>query len=73
MEISAGAVRELREKTGSGIMDCKKALAFALGDIDKAITFLREKGLSTAEKKASRAASEGSVYAYIHSRFQPVR
>ncbi|MBI5345141.1 MAG: translation elongation factor Ts [Deltaproteobacteria bacterium] len=67
MEISAGAVRELREKTGSGIMDCKKALAYAKGDIDKAVTFLREKGLSTAEKKASRAASEGSVYAYIHS------
>ncbi|MBI1911627.1 MAG: translation elongation factor Ts [Deltaproteobacteria bacterium] len=66
MEISAAAVRELREKTGAGIMDCKKALAQTQGDLEKAITFLREKGLAAAAKKASRVASEGVVQSYIH-------
>ncbi len=67
MEISATAVKELREKTGAGIMDCKKALAESKGDIENATTYLREKGLAAAQKKASRAASEGIVTAYIHS------
>ena len=55
-EISAGAVKELRERTGSGMMDCKKALAETNGDVEKAIDYLREKGLAKAAKKASRAA-----------------
>lgn len=66
MEISAAAVKELREKTGAGFMDCKKALAHTKGDIEKAVTFLREKGLAAAAKKASRVASEGVVTSYIH-------
>jgi elongation factor Ts len=65
MEISAAAVKELRERTGAGMMDCKKALAEMNGDMDKAIDFLREKGLATAAKKAGRIASEGLVVAYI--------
>lgn len=67
MEISAEKVKELREKTGAGIMDCKKALADTKGDVEKAVTFLREKGLAAAQKKASRVAAEGMVYAYIHA------
>ena len=66
MEISAAAVKELREKTGAGIMDCKKALAESKGDLEKAVTYLREKGLAAAAKKASRVASEGIVSSYIH-------
>jgi elongation factor Ts len=66
MEISALAVKDLREKTGAGFMDCKKALAEAKGDIDKAVSWLREKGLAAAAKKASRVASEGIVSSYIH-------
>ncbi|MBI5491809.1 MAG: translation elongation factor Ts [Deltaproteobacteria bacterium] len=66
MEISATAVKELREKTGAGIMDCKKALAESKGDIEKAVTYLREKGLAAAQKKSARAVSEGMVTAYIH-------
>lgn len=66
MEISATAVKELREKTGAGIMDCKRALAETKGDFEKAVTYLREKGLAAAAKKASRVASEGIVTAYIH-------
>ncbi|MBI5235539.1 MAG: translation elongation factor Ts [Deltaproteobacteria bacterium] len=66
MDISALAVKELREKTGAGILDCKKALGASNGDIEKAVAFLREKGLASAQKKAGRAASEGLVYAYIH-------
>ncbi len=66
MEISAAAVKELREKTGAGFMDCKKALSQTKGDIEKAVTFLREKGLAAAAKKASRVASEGIVTSYIH-------
>ncbi|MEE9613824.1 MAG: translation elongation factor Ts, partial [Thermodesulfobacteriota bacterium] len=66
MEISAGLVRELREKTGVGIMDCKRALAESEGDISAATTYLREKGLAAAQKKAGRATSEGLVLSYIH-------
>src|SRR5580658_345648 len=66
MEISASAVKELREKTGAGMMDCKKALTEAQGDMGKAEEWLRQKGLSAAAKKASRVASEGAVGSYIH-------
>lgn len=64
--ITAEAVRELRERTGCGMMDCKKALTEANGNTDKAIELLREKGLASAAKKAGRAASEGTVTSYIH-------
>ncbi|NLN65533.1 MAG: translation elongation factor Ts [Clostridiaceae bacterium] len=66
MEITAGMVKELRERTGSGMMDCKKALAESNGDMEKAVEFLREKGLATAAKKAGRIAAEGIVESYIH-------
>ena len=66
MEISASAVRDLREKTGAGMMDCKKALAETGGNMEKAVEWLRKKGLSQAEKKSGRAAAEGIVTAYIH-------
>jgi elongation factor Ts len=59
MAITAKLVKQLREKTGAGMMDCKKALQETDGDIDKAVEFLREKGLSKAEKKAGRVAAEG--------------
>jgi len=59
-------VKELRERTGAGMMDCKKALVETNGDLDKAITFLREKGLASAGKKAGRAANDGRVHSYIH-------
>lgn len=59
-------VKELREKTGAGFMDCKKALLESGNDIEKAMTYLREKGLAAAAKKAGRAAHEGRVMAYIH-------
>ena len=65
-EISANAVKELREKTGAGMMDCKKALAEAGGDLAKAEEVLRKKGLSAAAKKSGRIASEGTVASYIH-------
>ncbi len=64
--ISADAVKELREKTGVGMMECKKALTEASGDFDKALTILRQKGLASASKKAGRAASQGLVGSYIH-------
>ena len=67
MDISATQVKELREKTGAGIMDCKKALKESEGELDAALTYLREKGLADAKKKAGRAASEGLVYSYIHA------
>lgn len=67
MEVSASAVKELREKTGAGIMDCKKALAESGGDPEKAVDYLRRKGLAAAAKKTGRAASEGLVGAYIHA------
>lgn len=65
-EITAALVKELRERTGAGMMDCKKALAATEGDMDKAIDFLREKGLAAAAKKAGRIAAEGLVESYIH-------
>ena len=64
--ISAQQVKELREATGAGMMDCKKALVETNGDMDKAIDFLREKGLAAAAKKAGRIAAEGIVESYIH-------
>ena len=67
MGISAEQVRELREKTGSGIMDCKKALGETKGDLEAAIDYLREKGLASAKKKAGRVAAEGIVGSYIHA------
>lgn len=65
-EVTAAAVKELREKTGAGMMDCKKALTETAGDMEKAIDWLRQKGLSSAAKKAGRAATEGLVSSYIH-------
>ena len=65
-EVSASMVKELREKTGAGMMDCKKALAEAGGDPTKAEEVLRKKGLSAAAKKTGRAATEGAVASYIH-------
>jgi elongation factor Ts len=66
MEVATTSVKELREKTGAGIMDCKKALAECEGDQEKAVDYLRRKGLAAAAKKASQVASEGLVGAYIH-------
>lgn len=66
MSISAAIVKELRERTGAGMMDCKKALVATSGDIEKAIDELRTKGLAQAAKKASRVAKEGIVTSYIH-------
>jgi len=65
-EITAAQVKELRERTGAGMMDCKKALTEVGGDMDKAIDYLREKGLAAAAKKEGRIAAEGIVEAYIH-------
>ena len=64
--ITAQMVKELREKSGAGMMDCKKALESTGGDLDKAMDFLREKGIASVAKKSSRIASEGLVDAYIH-------
>ena len=64
--ISATMVKQLREKTGVGIMDCKEALLQSNGDIDNAVDFLRKKGLATAQKRAGRAMSEGLIQPYIH-------
>jgi len=69
MEITSGMVKELREKTGAGLMDCKAALASAGGDMEKAIDFLRTKGLAAAAKKSSRIASEGLVCAHVEGNF----
>jgi elongation factor Ts len=66
MEISAQSVKELREKTGAGMMDCKKALTEASGDMEQAIVNLRKKGLASAQKKASRVAAEGMIGHYVH-------
>jgi elongation factor Ts len=66
MEVSASTVKELRERTGAGMMDCKKALAETGGDVQKAVDFLRQKGLAAAAKKAERAATDGAVGAYVH-------
>jgi elongation factor Ts len=64
--ISAAMVKQLREKTGAGMMDCKQALVECDADIDKAIDFLRTKGLATARKRAGRAMTEGTIQSYIH-------
>jgi len=64
--ITAGMVKELRERTGAGMMDCKRALGECGANMDKAVDYLREKGLAAAAKKASRVAAEGVVEAYIH-------
>ena len=64
--ITAAMVKELRDKTGAGMMDCKKALQENDGDVEKAIDFLRKKGIAKAEKKASREVNDGLVDAYIH-------
>jgi elongation factor Ts len=66
MEVNAALVRELREKTGAGIMDCKRALAETGGDLDNAVNYLRQKGLAAAAKKADRVAADGAVGAYVH-------
>lgn len=66
-DISAQLVRELREKTGAGFMDCKQALATAGGDFEKAVDELRKKGLKTAEKRAGKVAAEGVIFSYIHA------
>ncbi len=67
MEVSASMVKDLREKTGAGMMDCKKALAESAGDFEKAVDYLRQKGLATAAKRAGRVASEGAIGSYIHA------
>lgn len=67
MEITAGMVRDLREKTNAGMMDCKKALQETNGDMEKAVDLLRKKGLATAMKRAGKAAGEGLIHAYIHA------
>ena len=66
-EITAGLVSELRARTSVGMMDCKKALVECGGDIDKAVDYLREKGLAKAAKKADRNAAQGMIFSYIHS------
>ena len=66
-EITAAMVKELRDKTGSGMMDCKRALAENEGDIEKALDYLRTKGLAKAQKRAGRTTSEGVVFPYIHT------
>jgi elongation factor Ts len=66
-EISAKLVKDLRDKTGAGMMDCKKALQESSGDLTKAVEWLRQKGIASAEKKAGRTAAEGVVGSYIHT------
>jgi elongation factor Ts len=66
-DISAAAVKELRERTGAGFMDCKNALVEADGDLDRAVALLRDRGLAAAAKKQSREAREGLVGSYIHT------
>jgi elongation factor Ts len=66
MEISAGAIKELRQRTGVGLMDCKKALSECAGNVEEAIDFLRKKGLAKAAKRASRETTEGIITSYIH-------
>jgi len=67
VEVSASMVKDLREKTGAGMMDCKKALSETGGDFQKAVDYLRQKGLATAAKRAGRIASEGRIGSYIHA------
>ncbi|MCG8563945.1 MAG: elongation factor Ts, partial [Desulfobacterales bacterium] len=66
-EITAAMVKELRQATGSGMMDCKRALADSDGNVEKAIEELRKKGLAKAAKRAGRSTSEGLIYSYIHT------
>ncbi len=66
LEISSAMVKELREKTGTGMMDCKEALTAAGGDFEKAIDILRKKGMSAATKRSSKAAKDGTISSYIH-------
>lgn len=66
-EITAALVKELREKSGAGMMDCKKALAATAGDLEKAMDELRKQGLATAQKKSSRVTKDGAVDSYIHA------
>jgi len=66
MEVNASTVKELREKTGAGMMDCKKALSETGGSLEEAIDYLRRKGLAAAAKKADRVAADGAVGAYVH-------
>jgi elongation factor Ts len=66
-DISAKLVKDLRDKTGAGMMDCKKALAETNGDTEKAIEWLRQKGIASAEKKSGRTAAEGAIGSYIHT------
>lgn len=66
-EISASIVKELRDRTNAGMMDCKKALSETGGDIEKAVAWLRQKGLAVAAKRAGRTTSEGTIQTYIHS------
>ena len=67
MEITTSMVKELREATGAGVLDCKKALEASAGDLEKAKAYLREKGLAAAAKKAGRVAKEGLIEAYVHT------
>lgn len=67
MEITASAVKELRDKTGAGMMDCKAALKQANGDMSEAIDYLRKKGAATAQKRGGRTTSEGQIQSYIHA------
>ena len=67
MQITSGMVKELRDKTGAGIMDCKEALTASEGSIDDAVDFLRKKGLQSAAKKSARTTSEGLIESYIHT------
>ena len=67
MQVTASLVKELRERTGAGMMDCKKALAETAGDLSKAVDYLRQKGLAAAAKKADRMATDGAIGAYVHA------
>jgi elongation factor Ts len=67
LEITASIVKELRERTGVGMMDCKKALKESDGDIEKSIEYLRKKGIATAQKRGGRSTSEGQIQSYIHA------
>jgi elongation factor Ts len=66
LAVSTELIKELRERTGVGIMDCKKALIECNGDIEKAIEYLRKKGIATAQKRGARETKEGQIHAYIH-------
>src|SRR5438552_12382217 len=66
-DITANLIKELRERTGAGMSDCKKALVETTGEMDKAIEYLRKKGLASAAKKAGRVATEGRIFSYVHA------